>query len=233
MRIIRNERRIRVLGGIGQYVPWIALLVLGAGLLISYLRPEWMLAMVVSVAIGVVLSVVGGRFAERYAGPLAHHDALAKTLKGLDDRHVLVQYILPAPHVLLDPGGCTVLVVKSHGGEISFEDGRFRHRQKGRIFRQLAGLEGIGLLHSEAEEQAARVDEWLQRNVEGVAVPIQVAIVFVNPKAKLDAADSPIPALFGKKVKPWLRGPGRRKVLRAETYRRMVGAVEEHSPSRE
>ena len=55
MRIIRNERRIRVLGGIGRYVPWIALLVLGAGLLISYVRPEWLLATGVSVVIGVVL----------------------------------------------------------------------------------------------------------------------------------------------------------------------------------
>ena len=48
MRIIRNERRIKVTSAIGRYVPWIALLVLGGGLVVTYVRPEWMLAMAIS-----------------------------------------------------------------------------------------------------------------------------------------------------------------------------------------
>ena len=114
MKIIRNERRIRILTSVGRYVPWVALLVLGAGLVISYVRPQWLLVMVVAVVSGVILSIGGGRFAERYAGPMAHHKAVAAALKGLDRRHVLAQYIAPAPHVLFDPGGATVLIVKSH-----------------------------------------------------------------------------------------------------------------------
>jgi hypothetical protein len=225
MKIIRNERRIRILTAVGRYVPWAALLVLGSGLLISYLRPQWLLVMVVAVVSGVVLSIGGGRFAERYAGPMAHHKALNAALKGLDSRHVLAQYVLPAPHVLFDPGGATVLMVKSHAGEIAFEDGRFKNRQKGRIFRQLAGQESIGLAHEEAAALASKVEAWLRENADAVDVPVRAAIVFVNSGAKLDAADSPVPVFYGKKVKNWLRGPGKRKAVPTSTYESVIDAL--------
>jgi hypothetical protein len=233
MRIIRNERRIRLLRTIGRYVPWLALLALAAALVISYVRPQWLGVMAVGLVIGVILSFVGGRTAERYAGPLAHHEALATALKGMDKRHVLVQYLLPAPHVLFDPGGCTVLMVKTHTGAVTFEDGRFKHSQRGRIFRQLAGQEGIALAHEEAQALADKVAQWLERNVEGVAVPTRAAIVFVSPKAKVDAKDSPVPAFYGKKVKAWLRGPGQRKALAPADYRTLVAAVEALGPAAE
>ena len=226
MRIIRNERRIRILTAVGRYVPWAALLVLGAGLVISYIRPQWLLVMVVAVVMGVLLSIIGGRSAERYAGPLAHHRALPAALKGLDSRHVLAQYILPAPQVLFDPGGATVLMVKSHAGEIAFEDGRFKNRQKGRIFRQLAGQESIGLAHEEASELASKVEAWLRENVGDVAMPVRAAIVFVNPNARLDASGSPVPVFYGKKIKNWLRGPGKRKTLPSDVYQAVIEALE-------
>lgn len=225
MRIIRNERRIRLLMTVGRYVPWVALLVLAAGLIISYVRPEWLLLMVGAVIVGVVLSIVGGRYADRYAGPLAHHSAIAAALKGLDRQHVLIQYILPAPHVLFDPGGATVLVVKSHAGDVIFQDGRFKNRQRGRIFRQLAGQESISLAHEQAAALTTKVGSWLDDEL-GESVPVRAAIVFVNPRAQVDAADSPIPTFYGKKIKNWLRGPGKRKGLPAETYNRVLEVLE-------
>jgi hypothetical protein len=226
MRIIQNKRRLRIRRTIGQYVPWIALLVLGSGLVVSWLRPSSFLIMVAAIVVGVVLSVVGGRFAERYASPLAHHISLAAALKGLDRRHVLAQFILPAPHVLVDPGGVTVLAVKSHTGEIVFEDGRFKNRLKGRIFRQLAGQESIALAHRDARGLASKVEAWLEETAGAPDVPVRAAIVFVNQNAKLDTGGSPVPVFYGKKVKSWLRGPGRRKPLPSTTYAKVVEAIE-------
>ncbi|MBS3784574.1 MAG: hypothetical protein KGY78_09020, partial [Anaerolineae bacterium] len=105
MRVIRDERRVDVLSSIGQYASLGGLLILLGGLVVSFVRPTWMLPVVVSTALGFILSVVGGFFADRYAGSLAHHKALAEVLKGLDYRHTLLQYVLPADHVLLEPGG--------------------------------------------------------------------------------------------------------------------------------
>ena len=225
MRIVRNERRIRVLSFIGQYATLAGLLALLIGLIISFTKPEWLVPMLVSVTLGFGLSVMGGFFADRYAGPLAHHDALARTLKGLDDRYALLQYRLPAPHVLLEPGGCTVFVVKAQGGEVTYEDGRWKHRQRGKFFRQFAGQEAVGAPHAEAEHQVRKLERYLARHLPDIEVPIRAAIVFVNPDGTLDAAASPVPAFYGKKVKAWLRGPGKRKPLPAAVRRQLTEAL--------
>jgi len=225
MRIIRNERLIRRRRAIGQYVPWLALLVLFTGLIISFAKPEWFLAMLGSIVLGLALSMLGGFFAERYASPIAHHEALTRALKGLDDRNLLVQYVLPATHVLLDPGGCTVFVVKSQGGTIIYEDGRWNHKQKSKVFRQLAGQESLGAPHAEAERQVHKLQEWLTRQLPDAEVPVRAAIVFVSPSVTVNADGSPVPALHSKKLKAWLRGPGRRKPMSKKVYRQVVAAL--------
>jgi len=223
MRIIRNERRIRVFSFIGQYATLAGLLALMAGLILSWNRPEWLVPMLLSVGLGVILSVVGGFFADRYVSPLAHHGALAGALKGLDDQYALLQYVLPASHVLLEPGGCTVFVVKAQGGQVTCQkEGRWKHRQRGKFFRQFAGQEGLGGPDVEAGHQAHRLERWLAKQLPDVEVPVRAAIVFVNPEVTLDAAASSVPAFYGKKVKAWLRGPGKLKPLPADTHRRLV-----------
>ena len=59
MRIIRNERRIRVLGSIGKYATLAGLLALLVSLIISFARPEWLVPMLVSMTLGLILSIVG------------------------------------------------------------------------------------------------------------------------------------------------------------------------------
>ncbi len=223
MRIIRNERRIRVSSYIGQYATLTGLLALVAGLIISFARPEWFTLMLASMTLGIGLSIVGGFFADRYAGPLAHHDALAKALKGLDDQYTLLQYTLPASHVLLEPSGCTAFVVKAQGGQVTCqEDGRWKHRQRAKFFRQFAGQEGLGAPHVEAEHQARKLERWLAKQLPDVEVPVRGAIVFVNPDVTLDVAAPPVPAFYGKKVKAWLRGPGKLKPLPSVERQRLA-----------
>ena len=226
MRIIRNDRRIRVSSFIGRYATLTGLLALLAGLIISFVKPGWLTPMLMSVTLGLILSIVGGFFADRYASPLAHHEALSKALKGLDDHYVLVQYTLPAPHVLVEPGGCTAFVVKAQGGQVTCDkDGRWKHRQRGKFFRQFAGQEGLGFPHLDAEVQARKLERWLERHLPDAEIPVRAAIVFVNPNLTLDADNSPVPAFYDKKVKAWLRGPGKLKPLPDAVYRELVEAI--------
>ena len=225
MRIIQNERRIRTLSFIGQYATLGGLLVLMAGLTVSFVKPEWLTVMMVCVLVGVTLSVVGGFFADRYAGPLSRHEGLSKALKGLDDRYTLVNYILPASHVLVEPGGCTVFVVKPQGGQVTFDDGRWKHRQKGKFFRQFAGQEAVGIPHIEVESQVSKLERWLA-DADGIEVPVRGAVVFINPEVTLEATGSPVPTFFGKKVKAWLRGPGKLKPLPDATRSRMEEIID-------
>ncbi len=226
MRIIRNERHIRTRSFIGRYATLAGLLVLLASLVISFVKPEWILLMLACVTLGIILSMVGGYFADRYAGPLAHHDALVGVLKGLDDHHALVQYVLPASHVLVEPGGCTAVVVKAQEGQVTCQDeGRWKHRQRGKLFRQFAGQEALGAPDTEGKAQARKLEHWLARHLPDVEVPVRAAIVFVNPEVTLDADRSPVPAFYGKKVKAWLRGPGKLKPLPGQVRRQLAEAI--------
>jgi len=225
MRVIRNERRIRMLSSIGQYMTLAGLAALVIGLVISVVRPEWLVLMLVSMTLGFTFSTVGGFFSGRYVGPLAHHAALVEILKGLDHRHVLFQYVLPVPHVLLEPGGCTVFVVKPQEGRVSYEGGKWKHHQRGKFFRQLAGQEGIVAPHTEAEQQVRKLERYLDKLLPGVEVPVRATIVFVSPDVTLEADDSPVPAFYRKKVKAWLRGPGSLKPLPADVHGQLTEAL--------
>jgi hypothetical protein len=225
MRIIRNERRIRMLSSIGQYVTLAGLVALVIGLVISFTRPEWIAPMLVSVTLGFTFSIVGGFFAGRYVGPLAHHTALVESLKGLDHRHILFQHVLPVSQVLLEPGGCTIFVVKSQEGRVSYEGGKWKHHQRGKFFRQLAGQEGVVAPHLEAEQQVHKLERYLDKHLPDAEIPVRAVIVFVNPNVTLDANDSPVPVFYRKKVKAWLRGPGSLKPLPADLYRQLAEAL--------
>ncbi|MBU0702687.1 MAG: hypothetical protein KKC18_02340 [Chloroflexi bacterium] len=226
MRIIRNERRIRVLGSIGQYGALAGLLALLAGLILSFVKPDWFAPMLASVTLGLCLSVIGGFFADRYAGPLAHHEALAQALKGLGNDYALLQHLLPVPHVLVEPGGCTVFVVKAQGGQVAYEDGKWKHQQRAKFFRQFAGQEAVGAPDSEAERQARKMEQWLTKQLPEVEIPTRAVILFVNPDLTLEVSDPPVPTFHGKKVKAWLRGPGRLKPLPSATQRQLAEALE-------
>jgi hypothetical protein len=226
MRIIRNEPHIRTRSFIGRYATLAGLLVLLASLIISFVKPDWFLLMLLCVTLGIIFSLVGGYFADRYASPLAHHDALAGALKGLDDHHVLLQYVLPASHVVVEPGGCTAFVVKAQGGQVTCQDeGRWKHRHRGKLFRQFAGQEALGAPDVEAGTQTRKLERWLARHLPDVEVPVRAAIVFVNPDVTLDGSGSPVPAFYGKKVKAWLRGPGKRKPLPGDVRRQLAEAI--------
>ncbi|NLF01525.1 MAG: NERD domain-containing protein [Anaerolineales bacterium] len=227
MRIIQNERRIKTLSKAGRTIPWVALLALAVGLVLSFLRPELVWATFLALVVGLVLSVIGGYYAERYAGPLAHHIALPRALKGLNDRYLLAEYILPAEHVLLSPDEVTVFLVKSQPGAVTYADGRWSHHFRGKFFRQIAGMESLGTPHIEAQREAHKFKRWLEKTLPDANVPVQTAIVFVSPKVELQAEGSPVPAFYGKKVKGWLRDSGSRgDQLTAEDYQRIREAIE-------
>lgn len=225
MRIIRNEGRIRVFGSIGQYATLAGLAALLASLILSFVKPEWFTLMLASVTLGLVLSIVGGFFADRYAGPLSQHEALAKALKGLGNNYALLQYRLPAAHVLVGPGGCTVFVIKAQGGQVTCEDGKWKHKQRGKFFRQIAGQEAVGIPNFEAERQARKMEQWLSKQLPGVEIPVRPVILFINPDLALEANDPPVPVFYGKKVKAWLRGPGKLKPLPPAEQQQLAAAL--------
>ena len=210
MRIVVNEKYISRRATAGRYLSLAGLLILLVAFIFSWIQVRSSVIMPLTLGaalvLGIFASFIGGYYLERFAGPTtAHHIGVRESLKGLDDRYVLFQYVLPVPHVLLGPRGLTVIVVRSQPGEIRYADGRWTHRQRGKFFRELAGQERLGRPEVEVEEQVERMRRHLEKRLPEVEVPIEGVVLFINPEARVEAKDLPVPVFFRKKVKEWLR----------------------------
>jgi hypothetical protein len=71
----------------------------------------------------------------------------------------------------------------------------------------------------------------LDKHLPGVDIPLQPVIVFGNDKATIDANESPVPAMHVKKLKDWLRGPGKGGTLTPDAHDQLITLVEPEAPS--
>ena len=225
MRLVANEKHISRREQIAQYASWGGMAILVAALIFSFNRNLELLAMqfglIAAMAVGMVLSFIGGYFGEQFSGPAAQYLRVRQVLKGLGQKYVLFQYTAPVPHLLLGPDRLTVIVVKSQPGEISYVDGKWSHHQRGKFFRQMAGQESLGRPEDDAQRQVEIVERYLERHLEGVQVDVQAVLFFAHPEVKLDLQDPPLPAFSGKKIKNWLRSTG--KNLPDEVWQEIAG----------
>jgi hypothetical protein len=229
MKLITNETYIERRAKIGRVASLASLIVLAGALILSFIRTPTTftlpLVLVGVMAVGVALSFVGGYYAERFGGARAHHLGVQDALKGLDDRFTLFEYVLPAPHVLLGPDGLKVILVRSQGGEVTYQDGRWSHKQRGRFFREMAGQERLGRPERDLEKQIEAMEQYLADRVSGEEVPVEGVVLFTNPEVQLEAEGAPVPTFYTKKVKSWLRGPGMGKQLPDQVRSRVEEAL--------
>jgi hypothetical protein len=206
MRIIANETKIERRTKIGEIAPFAGLITLVIATVLIFVKPEWMWSTLILVWIGLLISLTGGYLGDRYVGEQAHHRRIPESLKGFDDNYTLLMYKAPVPFVFIEPGGVTVITVKSQAGEVRYEDGRWRHQQKLGWLRRFAGQESLGrpgrLAEAEVEVLADKLDERLPEDVD---VPIRPVIVFTHPDVQLHAEEAPIPAVRAAEFKRWLR----------------------------
>lgn len=228
MRVTNNERVIRNRSRLGQIANLGGLLVLAAGLAISLLKPEWSMYTLGLLLIGVIASQYGIATSYRYARRPRPDEELANSLKGLDDRHRLYNYVLPAYHVLLTPRRLYVLVTKGMAGKVICE-GRKWHMERrfslGRLLRLFAP-ENLGNPVREAEWDRDAVREWVSKRCDGLEVEVEPLVVFLSPQADLEVRNAEVKPLRAKALKDALRkteGTG----LSSEAYRSLAAAFDE------
>ena len=209
MRIIRNDKFIQRRAKFARTISLIGLGVLLASALIVFASPQLFLLSYLGLAIGFVCSQIGIYLGNRYSRVDRPDEVLAKALKGFDDRYALYQYSTPGGNVLLTPNACLVFTVKQQSGPIEFRNGRWHHRTGWRRIMGFLTQENLGNPAQEVMIEAQALQRYLDKRLPDVEVPIQPVIVFGNPQAEVNAAESPIPALHAKKLKDWLRGPGK------------------------
>ena len=207
MRIITNDRHIRRYARVGQFTSLGGLLLLVAGLIISFVRPEQVSLSLAALLLGFALSQIGIFFGNRYARVPRPDQALNQALKGMDRYHTLYHYIAPTAHLLAGPTGMWILLPKPQRGKITYEKGKWRQRGGfGLAYLRIFAQEGIGRPDLEIGAEIESVRKFLKKQIQDIAFPEpQAALLFTNDKAEVAAENAPIPTLAVKQVKDYIR----------------------------
>jgi hypothetical protein len=226
MRVIANKTKIERRTKIGEIAPFAGLIVLVLATVLIFAKPEWMWGTLALVWVGLLISLTGGYLGDRYVGEQAHHKRVPESLKGFDDSYTLLMYRTPVPFVFVEPGGVNVVTVKSQAGEVTYEDGRWRHRQKLGWLRRFAGQESLGRPDRLANAEVELIENVLDDQLSGhEELPVRSVILFTHPDVQLHAEDAPIPTLRAAEFKRWLRKNPLTPPLSDETHAELAEAL--------
>jgi hypothetical protein len=219
MKIIKNEKLIERNSKLGNYISLGALAILGAGMYISFSKPEWFAYSIVCLVVGYILTQVGMYMGNRWGRSPRPDEKIDAGLKGLHSDFNMFHYVAPAPHLLVGPSGLWVLIPFQQRGKAEFNGRRWKLSGGGFIqsYMKIFGQEGIGNPQAEANAEIASVQKILEKNLEGQEIPeIHALLVFTSDDIELEANDSPVPAIKLKQLKEFMRQAGKGRVLRSE-----------------
>ncbi len=222
MKVTTNTTMIARRRRLGTYATFGGLGILLAGMVASF-RPQntWSVwVSLISLVLGFGLAQFGNYNLRRWGRTPRPDEVVETALKGLDDRYHYYAWSLPVPYVLLSPNGLYSFTLRDQTGEISVTGSEWHSKfSLMRLF--LLFQEGLGNPTKDALEAAERLRQWVLAEAPGLDVPVQPAIIFIDPRAKLTIADPTVAVLEPKGLKKWLRGPGRRTTFKTADYRRL------------
>ncbi len=209
MRIVSNEKLIRRNTAIGKYSLWIGTALLVGALVINLLaftRPQDVSLITYVIAaffVGFTLTNIGTLFNNRWGR--RPDRGLSDALKGLDDRYTLYNYRLGAPHVLAGPSGVIVLHPKYQIGPVIYDGKRWQNPGARRMLFGLFNPDPLGNPVAETAGEVDAFNRFIKKHAPDLALAPQALIVFLNPRAELEAKDSAILALHVKQLKDYVR----------------------------
>ncbi len=216
MKVYKNEKLISRNSRIGQYTSIAALLVLGAGMYISFQRQDLFLWSVAALVIGFTMTQIGMSYTNRWGRKPRPDEQLDAALKGLPSDLAIYHYMSPVPHLLVGPAGMWILQAYHQRGKITYARNRWRLTGGGfmQAYMSIFGQEGLGRPEIDIAAETGSLRRYLAKHVEDSQIPeIQSALVFTNDQIEIDAPDAPIPALKLKQIKEFFRQKSKERSL--------------------
>jgi hypothetical protein len=186
MNIYIDQKLVKRNSRIGQGFMLAGLVILGAGMYISFKYTELFNWSLVALVAGFLASQVGIYYSNRWGRYPRPYDLLNKALKGLDGRYSLYHYITSTAHLLIGPAGIWILMPRNQGGTISFSKGRYRQKG-GNLYMKIFAQESLGRPDLEVLGEEEKLRKYLKKRLEedDELPPINAALIFTNPKANI------------------------------------------------
>ena len=217
MKIVTNAKLIKRNAAIGKYTSIAALVILGAGLFITFKYPDKFIYSMGCLLGGFLLSQFGIYFGNRWGRSPRPDQIINKSMKGMGREYTVYHFVTPASHLLVGPAGVWTILPFYQGGKITFDGKRWRSRGGGlaRSYMRLFGQENMGRPDMDAATETKTLAVYLRRILpEGIGFPeVHSALLFTDPNVDLQSADSPIPAMTPKDLKDFLKGRAKENPL--------------------
>lgn len=226
MKIITNNQIIRRNRLIGQTSTIASLVILGSGLVMSF-QPHLINWSFLALIVGFLLSQIGIYFGSRWGRSPRPDEKINQALKGLDNKFSLYHYTVGVAHLISGPAGVWVLLPFHQGGTITYSEEKNRWKQKGgNLYLKVFAQESLGRPDLEVQSAMNDAQRILKSVLGDQEIPEpQVALVFTNPKANLDAANAPYPTLHLSKLKDFLRQKARENPAEMEKIQLLQKAL--------
>jgi len=216
-----------------------------ANALLGFVQSYWAYISFGSLALGFLASNVGSYYINRFAprrwpdsNRIARPDELLENnLKGFDDKYGLFLWSLPdAPYLLAGPTGIQVFVVRGDKGQVNVSGDSWKEPFSiGRVFTAFT-REGLGNPGKEVEETKQKVRELLQEGesnqtlgVNAASVPIEGAVVFVNPSVNLNLDNPTVPVIAVAQLKKVVRATTKAQSLSSNDARALTDYLRDMS----
>jgi hypothetical protein len=225
MKIIKNEKLIARNSKIGQWTSLAALIVLGAGMYISFTKPQWFTYSVLCLLLGFVMTQIGMYMGNRWGRSPRPDEKIDSGLKGLQSDFNMYHYSTPASHLLVGPAGVWVLIPYHQRGKVEYKKNRWRLSGGGFLqgYMRLFGQEGLGKPDVEADVETASVKKLFERKFEGSTIPeVKAVLVFTSDEVELEVGESLIPAMKLKQLKEFMRQESKRRTLNTDQIGRIT-----------
>jgi hypothetical protein len=216
MKIIKNEKLIERNGKIGQWTSLGALVVLGAGMYISFSKPEWFTYSIICLLVGFIMTQIGMYMGNRWGRSPRPDEKFDAGLKGLHSEFNLLHYSSPVSHLLIGPSGVWVLIPFHQKGKVTFEKNRWKMSGGGFMqgYMRIFGQESLGRPELDAENEVQTLNKLFAKKLDGTFTPeVKPILVFTSDEVEINADDSPIPAMNLKQLKEFLRQGGKNRTL--------------------
>ncbi len=202
----------------------------GETVMLGTINPDYRTMVALSfggLLIGFIAAQIGGYMKRRFGTSPRPDERLAKELKGLDDRYTLYSWQLPADYALLGPNGVYAFALREHGGQVTNEGKRWKHKGGALRFLLAFSNEGIGNPSSDAEVDATKLQDFIKKNLPESDVEVQPVALFINPDVKLDIKAPAVPVLKADQLKGYLKQRGKEAHLNTSTLQQLQTLFEQ------
>jgi hypothetical protein len=206
MIISRNERYIKRRKTLGQYSGYLAILILGGGMYVSFRYQEQIIFSFLALIFGFTLSQISVFYTNRFGRSPRPDQELENALKGLDDRYVLYHYRTAVSHLLVGPAGVLILLPYYQKGKITYDEKKKRwKRAGGNAYLRFFAQDSIGRPSLDIAAAKKDLTKELLKIPDFELPELRAVLIFSNEKAEVEADNAPEATLHISQVKKYVR----------------------------